>query len=143
MDLNNFLILIMHRYTLCRFLSIKLGKEKKEETCSLPDSRGIDNLVFVPDVKASSSSNPTINENGTFLKTPECKTIAANSIFRVEISHKLIRLISFEIGTPKVIRMTKEPKLRQFLLTSKMPLEKSFSVPDMQTRYKNKQRLIA
>ncbi|XP_046833687.1 NADPH oxidase 5 [Vespa crabro] len=99
------------------FLRIKLGKEEKEDTCSLPDSRGIDNLVFVPDVKPSPSSNPSINENGTFLKTPEC--------------------------TPKVIRMTKEPKLRQFLLASKIPLEKSFSVPDMQTRYKNKQRLIA
>nr|KAF7408968.1 hypothetical protein H0235_013820 [Vespula pensylvanica] len=99
------------------FLNIKLGKEKREDTCSLSDSRGIDNLVFVPDVNASSSSNPSINESGTFLETPEC--------------------------TPKVIKMTKDPKLRQFLLTTKMPLEKSFSVPDMQTRYKNKQRLIA
>ncbi|KAK2589308.1 hypothetical protein KPH14_007859 [Odynerus spinipes] len=99
------------------FLNIRLGKDKKDDTHSLPDSRGIDNLVFVPDVKASSSSNPAINDTGAFLKAPEC--------------------------TPNVIKMTREPKLRQFLLTSKMPLEKSFSVPDMLTKNKNKQRLIA
>ncbi|KAI4484346.1 hypothetical protein M0802_013141 [Mischocyttarus mexicanus] len=102
---------------LTRKKSVKKGKEKKDYSCSLSDSRGIDNLVFVSDVKASSSSNPTMNETGTFLKTPEC--------------------------TPKMMKMTKDPKLRQFLLASKIPLEKSFSVPDMQTRYKNKQRLIA
>ncbi|XP_014613569.1 PREDICTED: NADPH oxidase 5 [Polistes canadensis] len=99
------------------FLSVNIGKKNKDDSCSLSDSRGIDNLVFVADVKASSSSNSTINDTGTFLKTPEC--------------------------TPKMIKMTEEPKLRQFLLASKLPLEKSFSVPDMQTRYKNKQRSIA
>lgn len=99
------------------FLNVKLGKDKKEDKRSLPDPRGIDNLVFVPDVKASSSSTPTINDKGAFLKPPE--------------------------SSPNGVRVTTEPKLRQFLLTSKMPLEKSFSVPDMLTRNKNRQRLIA
>lgn len=40
-------------------------------------------------------------------------------------------------------RSPRDRKLRQLLLGNKIPLEKSFSMPDMQTKYKKRQRLMA
>lgn len=46
-------------------------------------------------------------------------------------------------GHKDAVVSPQDRKLRQLFLTSKMPLEKSFSMPDMQTKRKKRERLIA
>ncbi|KAL3286019.1 hypothetical protein HHI36_000532 [Cryptolaemus montrouzieri] len=45
------------------------------------------------------------------------------------------------IGRPR--KLTPEKRLQRLLLASKVPLEKSLSLPDMQNKVKNKERLLA
>ncbi|XP_066588886.1 NADPH oxidase 5 [Prorops nasuta] len=91
--------------------------ETKASPLSLNSSRGFENPVFISDEKKTSSSNPAINNQGGYLKALEC--------------------------TPDAKSLSKDRKLHHLLLSNKMPLEKSFSMPDMQTRSKKRERLIA
>ena len=91
--------------------------EKGPSSESLEDSRGLDNPNFVSDNGKTSSSNPTINKQSTYLAAPP--------------------------AVPELARSPRDRKLHQLLLGSKMPLEKSFSMPDMQTKTKKRQRLMA
>ncbi|XP_011305289.1 NADPH oxidase 5 [Fopius arisanus] len=90
-----------------------------EETLkdSLEDPRGIDNPRFIAD-SGKTSSSPSITSPSSHL--------------------------SAERGTCQDARtFTRDRKLRQLLLGRKMPLEKSFSMPDMQTKHKKRERVKA
>ncbi|XP_014213874.1 NADPH oxidase 5 [Copidosoma floridanum] len=105
------------RKTPCKVVkSIPTFLEKKFSTDSLEDPRGLTNPVFVQDhEKPTSSSNPTIS-SPSFSSSTELN--------------------------PTSQKMLKEKKLHQLVLGSKIPLEKSFSMPDMQTKTKKRQRLM-
>ncbi|XP_063990833.1 NADPH oxidase 5 isoform X2 [Diachasmimorpha longicaudata] len=90
---------------------------REREENSLGNSRGLDNPHFVPD-SGKTSSSPSINSPTSHLSDPERTT-------------------------PEARAFTRDRKLRQLLLGNKMPLEKSFSMPDMQTKHKKRERVRA
>ncbi|KAG7209856.1 hypothetical protein KM043_011459 [Ampulex compressa] len=83
-----------------------------------PSQFSIDNPVFVPDEHLTTTPTNSDALSQTMQLTPTDRTLDIN-------------------------RISKERKLHQLLLRTKMPLEKSFSMPDMQPRSKKKERLMA
>ncbi|XP_003425313.2 NADPH oxidase 5 [Nasonia vitripennis] len=107
------------RTTPCQAVkSIPAILEKKFSNDSLEDPQpgGLENPVFVPEADKTSSSNPAIGSPSSFATAAELSSSPA--------------------------RTPREKKLHQLLLSSKMPLEKSFSMPDIQTKTKKRQRMM-
>lgn len=103
-------------------------------------------------------SNVNNSENMLFLNKKQDLILNAmmSSSSSETRSHRGLENPAFVPDTDKIIQSThninsvaesnkfsKERKLHRLLLGKKMPLEKSFSVPDMQTRKKKGERLIA
>ncbi|XP_012231474.2 NADPH oxidase 5 [Linepithema humile] len=84
---------------------------------------GLNNPVFVSDLAKTVSPSHTPISNQSYLRTPE----------------DVLELNKGWTGTSA----RKDKRLHQLLLDSKMPLEKSHSMPDMQTKKKKKERLRA
>ncbi|CAD6241356.1 GSCOCT00002682001.3-RA-CDS [Cotesia congregata] len=89
------------------------------------DPRGFDNPLFVSDSDTLVSSS---NITGMINTTANTATVNPD----VDLN-----------GHKDAVVSPQDRKLRQLFLTSKMPLEKSFSMPDMQTKRKKRERLIA
>ncbi|XP_015595407.1 NADPH oxidase 5 isoform X2 [Cephus cinctus] len=89
--------------------------EKDTSSKCLEVPRGFDNPRFIPDLDLSPSPS-SVRSYGS----------APSSERPVDVA-----------------RTPRDKKLHQLLLGSKMPLEKSFSMPDMQTKNKKRERLIA
>ncbi|XP_044590115.1 NADPH oxidase 5 isoform X1 [Cotesia glomerata] len=89
------------------------------------DPRSFDNPLFVGDSDALVSSS---NITGMINITANTATVNPD----VDLN-----------GHKDAVVSPQDRKLRQLFLTSKMPLEKSFSMPDMQTKRKKRERLIA
>ncbi|XP_032676109.1 NADPH oxidase 5 [Odontomachus brunneus] len=96
--------------------------KQKPSTESVQHPYGLDNPMFVSDLaKTMSPTSTPINNQSAYLKTPE-NTPGSNQDSRSMIPGR-------------------ERRLHQLLLGSKLPLEKSHSMPDMQTKKKKKERL--
>ncbi|XP_076282347.1 NADPH oxidase isoform X2 [Lasioglossum baleicum] len=111
---------------------MKLQRGNPEESCN--NKNVLRNIYFntgqdmKPKVKmpAQSSKNCQGLDNPTFVSDNDSEIVSPHSTN----------------GTPDSSKMSKEGRLHRLLLHSKMPLEKSFSVPDMQTRRKKRDRLM-
>ncbi|XP_043282159.1 NADPH oxidase 5 [Venturia canescens] len=91
--------------------------ETKSSTECAKKTEGYDNPRFVSDNETNCTTEPTNNTKNSYLAAPP--RVAA------------------------LPRLQRDRKIHQLVDGQKMPLEKSFSMPDMQTKYKKRQRLIA
>ncbi|XP_076647096.1 NADPH oxidase [Halictus rubicundus] len=111
---------------------IKLQGGNLEESCN--NENVLRNIYFNkeqdtnPNMKIPSQSSKNCQglDNPTFVSDNDSETVSPHSTN----------------GIPDSSKMSKEGKLHRLLLHSKIPLEKSFSVPDMQTRRKQRDRLM-